>query len=81
MARKTRNEPPAPPPLPPLDPAQRYTLEEAARYLRISETTLFRDMQAGVINTIKDRSRRFVPGSEIIRRSSLSAADQNDSAP
>ncbi len=57
------------PPLPPLDLLQRYDLEEAARYLRISRATLYNDIAAGLIATIKDRKRRFVPGAEIARRS------------
>jgi excisionase family DNA binding protein len=58
-------------PLPPLDLMQRYTTDEAARYLRISRATLYNDIAAGLIATIKDRKRRFVPGSEIARRSAL----------
>jgi excisionase family DNA binding protein len=57
------------PPLTPLDPQQRYDLDEAARYLRISRSTLYNDISAGLIATIKDRKRRFVPGAEIARRS------------
>lgn len=60
-------------PLPALDLLQRYTTEEACRYLRVSRATLYIDIAAGVIATIKDRKRRFVPGSEIVRRSSLAA--------
>jgi excisionase family DNA binding protein len=56
-------------PLPPLDPLQRYTIDETARYLRISRATIYADISAGLITTIKDRKRRFVPGAEIQRRS------------
>jgi excisionase family DNA binding protein len=55
--------------LPPLDPLQRYTTVEAARYLRISRASLYNDIAEGLITTIKDRSRRLVPGTEIVRRS------------
>lgn len=57
------------PPQAPLDPKQRYDLDEAARYLRISRSTLYNDIAAGLIFTIKERKRRFVPGAEIARRS------------
>ena len=64
----------SPSPLPPLDTQQRYDLDEAARYLRISRSTLYNDIAAGLITTIKDRKRRFVPGAEIARRSTVVAA-------
>lgn len=63
------------PSLAPLDPLQRYTIDEAMAYLRISRATLYADIAAGLIGTIKDRGRRFVPGSEIARRSSLSTPE------
>jgi hypothetical protein len=62
---------PAPEPLGPLDPLRRYTVEDAMRFLGISRFTLYADIREGRIQTIKDRSRRFVPGSEIVRRSSV----------
>jgi excisionase family DNA binding protein len=61
--------PTKPPPLAPLDTQQRYDLDEAARYLRISRSTLYNDIAAGLIASIKDRKRRFIPGVEIARRS------------
>ncbi len=61
------------PSLAPLDPLRRYPIEIAAEYLGISRATLYHDIAAGVIATIKDRKRRFVPGSEIVRRSSVQA--------
>lgn len=61
-------------PLPPLDPLQRYTVPEAARYWRVSRAKLYNDIAAGLIATIKDGKRRFVPGSEIARRSSVQSA-------
>ena len=57
-------------PLPPLDPLQRYTVREASAYLRQSVPKTYVDIRNGLINVIKD-GRRFVPGSEIIRRSTL----------
>jgi excisionase family DNA binding protein len=60
-------------PLGPLDPLRRYTVEDAMRYLGISRFTLYADIREGRIQTIKDRARRFVPGSEIVRRSAVAA--------
>jgi hypothetical protein len=59
------------PALPPLDAAQRYSIEEAIAYLRSSRKTLFDDIREGRLATIKEGKRRFVPGSEIARRSRL----------
>ena len=53
--------------LPPLDLVQRYTINEAADYLRISRAHLYEHIGAGEIGTIKDGTRRFVPGTEIAR--------------
>jgi excisionase family DNA binding protein len=69
MSTKTKPRPHAP-----LDPLQRYTIEEAASYLRIHRCTLYNDIAAGLISTIKDRKRRFVPGAEIARRSTIVTA-------
>lgn len=55
--------------LAPLDPAQRYSVDEAIAYLRSSRRTLFDDIREGRITTIKEGKRRFIPGSEIARRS------------
>jgi excisionase family DNA binding protein len=63
-----------PAPLGPLDPLRRYTVEDALRYLGISRFTLYADIRENRIQTIKDRNRRFVPGSEIVRRSSVAVA-------
>lgn len=57
--------------LPPLDVLQRYTVPEAGRYLRTSHVTIYNKIAAGLIASIKDGSRRYIPGSEIAR---LSAA-------
>lgn len=56
-------------PLPPLDPMQRYTVEESCRYLRISRTWLYEQINTGLIATIKQGRRRYVPGAELVRRS------------
>jgi excisionase family DNA binding protein len=57
--------------LPPLDPLQRYTVEEAVRYLRTSRPSLYGLIHAGEITTIQEGRRRYVPGSEIARRSAV----------
>ena len=67
------------PALPPLDANQRYTIVEAAKYLRCSRAHLYKCITADKtaadkIHVIHDRRRVYVPGSEIIRRSSLSPA-------
>jgi excisionase family DNA binding protein len=57
------------PVLPALDTSQRYTPEESAAYLRVSRWTVFNDIKAGRLQSIKEGKRRFIPGSEIARRS------------
>lgn len=56
-------------PLAPLDPAQRYSIPEAIRYLRSSRKTIYQDINAGKLAIIKHGRRTFVPGSEIARLS------------
>jgi excisionase family DNA binding protein len=58
-------------PLAPLDPLQRYSVDEATRYLRVSRPTLYEQIHSGQIATIKDGKRRYIPGSELVRKSSL----------
>jgi hypothetical protein len=55
--------------LPPLDERQRYTVLEACAYLRQSRAKLYNDIAAGLLATIQDGARRYVPGTEIARRS------------
>jgi hypothetical protein len=59
--------------LQPLDRAQRYSIDETIAYLRSSRKTVFDDIREGRLATIKEGKRRFVPGSEIARRSCLPA--------
>jgi excisionase family DNA binding protein len=56
-------------PVPPLDPLQRYTVAEAVLYLRTSRPTLHQQIKAGLIASIQEGRRRYVPDSEIARRS------------
>lgn len=62
------------PNLPPLDLAQRYSIDEAIAYLRSSRKTVFDDIREGRLASIKEGKRRFVPGTEIARRSRLAAS-------
>jgi hypothetical protein len=61
-------------PLPPLDERQRYTVEEAIRYLRSSRFSVYKDISAGRLATIKEGKRTFIPGSEIARRCAAPAS-------
>jgi excisionase family DNA binding protein len=54
-------------PLAALDPLQRYSVDEAVRYLRTSKPTFYADLKAGRIKTIKHGRRRYVNGAEIAR--------------
>ena len=57
--------------LPPVDPRQRYEVPEASAYLRQSVAKTYVDIKAGRLRIIKSGWRTFVPGSEIIRASTL----------
>ena len=58
---------------PPLDTQQRYRIEEALAYLRISRATIYNLIAANELRVIREGKRTFVPGSEIARRSKLAA--------
>lgn len=60
--------------LPPLDLNQRYTVPEAAKYLRVSVATVNICIRENTLRTIKERGRRFVPGAEIARKSAVPAS-------
>lgn len=64
------------PVLPPIDPNQRYQIDEANAYLRQSRAKTYNDITAGNLKVIRDGARVYVPGTELIRRSTLS--NQND---
>lgn len=55
--------------LPPLDLSQRYTLDEAALYLRISMAQLYVDLAARKVEAFKDGRRTFISGRAIAARS------------
>ncbi len=60
--------------LPPLDPNQRYTIDEAKAYLRCSHSHLYEKFARGEIQKIKDGRLTYVPGTEIIKASTLQGA-------
>ena len=62
--------------LPALDLNQRYTIEEACAYLRISRAQLYKKISEGSLSTIEDGRRRFVPGQVIAERSRLAPTPQ-----
>lgn len=49
-------------PLPPLDVQQRYSIQEAARYLRQSIPSVYKLINAGRLETFKSGRRRFATG-------------------
>lgn len=68
-------------PLQPLDERQRYTVEEAIRYLRSSRASVYKDIKNGRLKTIRDgRRRTYIPGSEIARLSQAPAAPHASAA-
>ncbi len=56
-------------PLPNLDPLQRYTVTETARYLRVGRTWVFQLIATGKLATRKEGRRRFVCGESIAKLS------------
>jgi hypothetical protein len=50
---------------------QRYTINEACRYLRKCRVSLYQDIKAGLIPVIKEGSRTFIPGAAIAERSRI----------
>jgi hypothetical protein len=60
--------------LPPVDEKQRYDVEEAALFLRTSRKSVFQLIASGAITSIKEGKRRYIPGSEIARLSSVPTA-------
>lgn len=56
-----------------VDPNQRYTMPEAAAILRQSLAKTYLDVRRGELRILKDGSRTYAPGSELVRRSTLPA--------
>ena len=57
-----------------LDPLQRYSIPETNALLRQSNARTYQQIKAGELRVIKDGGRTYIPGSEIVRRSTLPAA-------
>jgi hypothetical protein len=57
-----------------IDPNQRYSLAETHAALGQSHVKTYQDIKRGTLQTIKDGRRRYVLGSELIRRSRLGAS-------
>lgn len=57
--------------LPHVDRYQRYEIPETSAYLRQSDARTYADIAAGRLKVIREGGRTYVPGSEIIRRSTL----------
>jgi excisionase family DNA binding protein len=53
--------------LAPLDVLRRYKLEDAAAYLGIGRTRLYKRIKDGEVTVIKDGKCTLVPGAEIAR--------------
>lgn len=60
--------------LQPLDLHQRYSVDEAAAYLRQSRAKTYQDIMSGVLESFTDGRRRYIPGSAIAARSCGEAA-------
>lgn len=60
--------------LPPLDLQQRYSVEEAAAYLRQSRAKTYQDIAAGRLQSFTDGRRRYINGRAIAARSEGRAA-------
>jgi hypothetical protein len=56
-----------------VDPNQRYTLQIAVALLRQSMSKTHKEIRAGSLRVIRDGKRVYIPGTEIIRRSTLAA--------
>jgi excisionase family DNA binding protein len=59
--------------LSPVDERQRYSLEEAAAYLRLSRSRIYEKIAAKELTPIKDGHRTFISGAEIARVSRIPA--------
>jgi hypothetical protein len=56
-----------------IDANQRYAIPEANQVLRQSNAKTYLDIKAGKIRVIRDGGRTYIPGSELIRLSTLPA--------
>ncbi len=56
-----------------VDPLQRYTIPEGNALLRQSNSKTFEQIKKGELRVIRDDGRTYIPGSEIVRRSTLTS--------
>lgn len=71
---KTERRAPIDPHSIPLEEKRRYIIPEAAALLRQAQSTTYLQIRSGALRVIREGGRTYVPGSEIIRRSTLPAA-------
>ena len=76
MPKKSANPKPRKtvPPPGPIDTNRRYSIKVVNELLSQSNSKTYEDIAAGRLKVIKDGKRTYVPGSEIVRRSTLAAA-------
>lgn len=60
-----------------IDPNSRYTIPEAAAALRQSVAKTYLDIKRGQLRIIKDGTRTYAPGVELIRRCTLPPEQQS----
>jgi hypothetical protein len=58
----------------PIDTNRRYPIKVANELLSQSNSKTYEDIAAGRLKIIKDGKRTYIPGSEIVRRSTVVAA-------
>jgi excisionase family DNA binding protein len=58
-----------PRPLPPFDSQLRHTVEEATQYLKTSRPTIYKLINAGLLETVKEGRRTYITGRSIAARS------------
>ena len=56
-------------PLPPFDAALRYSVAEAARYLKTSRPTVYKLINTGLLEAFKEDRRTYITGRSIAARS------------
>ena len=57
-----------------IDANRRYSIKVVNELLSQSNSKTYEDIAAGRLKVIKDGKRTYIPGSEIVRRSTLAAA-------
>jgi helix-turn-helix protein len=58
-----------------IDVNQRYSLVESSATLRQSEATTYNQIRSGKLRVIRDGGRTYIPGSELVRLSTLPAGE------